>query len=82
MYFNCNICACSGDAGKVSLLSTRYRLQEIKLNVTKEWRAWFEGRQVGGWVEEYEGGLTFARLPSSYFCTTTSSFYLFPFPLF
>jgi len=54
MYFNYNICACSGDTdGKVPLLS-RYGLQEIKLNVRKEWRARFEGRQVGGWVEGYE----------------------------
>jgi len=62
MYFNCNICACSGDTdSKVSLLSTRYNLPEIKLNVTKG-RAWFEGRQVGRWVEVYEGGLTFVTI--------------------
>ena len=61
--FNYNICAYSGDTdGKVPLLSTRYSLQEIKLNVMKGWRAWFEGRQVGGWVEEYEGGLTFVTI--------------------
>jgi len=63
MYFNRNICAGSRDTDdKVPRLSTRYCLQEIKLNVTKEWRVWFEGRQVGGWVEEYEGGLTFATI--------------------
>jgi len=37
-------------------------LEELKLNVTKEWRAWFEGVEVGGCVEEYEGGLTFASV--------------------
>ncbi|QCD86096.1 cathepsin A [Vigna unguiculata] len=53
----------SGDTdGRIPVLSTRYGLRELKLNVTKEWRAWFEGREVGGWVEEYEGGLTFASI--------------------
>jgi len=57
------MCACSGDTdGRIPVLSTRYGLRELKLNVTKEWRAWFEGREVGGWVEEYEGGLTFASI--------------------
>ncbi|XP_052733913.1 serine carboxypeptidase-like 35 [Vigna angularis] len=53
----------SGDSdGRVPWLSTRYSLEELKVNVTREWRAWFEGREVGGWVEEYEGGLTFASI--------------------
>ncbi|WVZ03919.1 hypothetical protein V8G54_024725 [Vigna mungo] len=54
---------CSGENdGRVPFLSTRYGLQELQLNVTKEWRAWFEGREVGGWVEEYVGGLNFATI--------------------
>ncbi|KAK7341307.1 hypothetical protein VNO80_24233 [Phaseolus coccineus] len=53
----------SGDIdGRVPILSTRYSLEELKLNVTNEWRAWFEGKEVAGWVEEYEGGLTFASV--------------------
>ncbi|XP_027909081.1 serine carboxypeptidase-like 35 [Vigna unguiculata] len=53
----------SGDTdGRVPVLSTRYSLEEMKLNVTEGWRAWFSGGQVGGWVEEYDGGLTFASI--------------------
>ena len=57
------ICACSGDTdGRVPLISTRYSLRELNLNVTEKWRVWFEEREVAGWVEEYEGGLTFASV--------------------
>ena len=34
--------------GKVPILSTRYSLKELKLNVTKEWKACFEEVEVGG----------------------------------
>ena len=57
------MCVYSGDTdGRVPVLSTRYSLKEMKLKITKEWRAWFDEGQVGGWVEEYEGGLTFASV--------------------
>jgi len=57
------LCVYSGDTdGRVPVLSTMYSLREMRLNITKEWRAWFDGSQVGGWVEEYEGGLTFASI--------------------
>ncbi|XP_027909699.1 serine carboxypeptidase-like 35 [Vigna unguiculata] len=53
----------SGDTdGRVPLISTRYSLRELNLNVTEKWRVWFEEREVAGWVEEYEGGLTFASV--------------------
>nr|GEW86104.1 serine carboxypeptidase-like 31 [Tanacetum cinerariifolium] len=50
----------SGDTdGRVPVLSTRYSLSSLGLPITKAWRPWYNQKQVGGWVQEYEG-LTFA----------------------
>ncbi|KDP20921.1 hypothetical protein JCGZ_21392 [Jatropha curcas] len=50
----------SGDTdGRVPVLSTRYSIASLGLNVTKAWRPWYHQKQVGGWYQEYEG-LTFA----------------------
>lgn len=37
-------------------------MKELDMKVKREWRAWFNKKQVAGWVEEYEGGLTMATL--------------------
>lgn len=34
----------------------------MELKVEEEWRAWFERRQVAGWVETYQEGLTLATI--------------------
>ncbi|GAV78813.1 Peptidase_S10 domain-containing protein, partial [Cephalotus follicularis] len=53
----------SGDTdGRVPLTSTRYSINKMGLKVKEEWRAWFHERQVAGWVETYEGGLTLATV--------------------
>ncbi|TYI33573.1 hypothetical protein ES332_A04G143700v1 [Gossypium tomentosum] len=53
----------SGDTdGRVPVTSTRYSIKKMGLKVKEEWRAWFHQSQVGGWVEVYEGGLTFATV--------------------
>ncbi|POO03633.1 Serine carboxypeptidase-like [Trema orientale] len=50
----------SGDTdGRVPVLSTRYSLSSLGLNITKAWRPWYHQKQVSGWFQEYEG-LTFA----------------------
>ncbi|XP_071707329.1 serine carboxypeptidase-like 31 [Rutidosis leptorrhynchoides] len=50
----------SGDTdGRVPVLSTRYSLSSLGLPITKAWRPWYNQKQVGGWLQEYEG-LTFA----------------------
>lgn len=50
----------SGDTdGRVPVLSTRYSLSSLNLTITRAWRPWYHQKQVGGWVQEYEG-LTFA----------------------
>ncbi|KAK9049381.1 hypothetical protein SSX86_031649 [Deinandra increscens subsp. villosa] len=50
----------SGDTdGRVPVLSTRYSLSSLGLPITRAWRPWYNQKQVGGWLQEYEG-LTFA----------------------
>ncbi|KAI8567578.1 hypothetical protein RHMOL_Rhmol02G0132900 [Rhododendron molle] len=50
----------SGDTdGRVPVLSTRYSLSSLGLPITRAWRPWYHNKQVGGWLQEYEG-LTFA----------------------
>ncbi|XP_059659358.1 serine carboxypeptidase-like 31 [Cornus florida] len=50
----------SGDTdGRVPVLSTRYSLTSLGLPITRAWRPWYHQKQVGGWLQEYEG-LTFA----------------------
>ncbi|OVA13200.1 Peptidase S10 [Macleaya cordata] len=51
----------SGDTdGRVPVLSTRYSLNALGLPITKAWRPWYTQKEVSGWVQEYEGSLTFA----------------------
>ncbi|KAL8460391.1 hypothetical protein ACS0TY_031287 [Phlomoides rotata] len=50
----------SGDTdGRVPFLSTRYSLSSLELSIKRAWRPWYHQKQVGGWIQEYEG-LTFA----------------------
>lgn len=50
----------SGDTdGRVPVLSTRYSLSSLGLPIKRAWRPWYHEKQVGGWVQEYEG-VTFA----------------------
>ncbi|CAI9097011.1 OLC1v1033293C2 [Oldenlandia corymbosa var. corymbosa] len=51
----------SGDTdGRVPVTSTRYSINAMGLTVKEGWRAWFlDNKQVGGWVESYDQGLTF-----------------------
>ncbi|KAM7525121.1 hypothetical protein LguiA_015023 [Lonicera macranthoides] len=51
---------CNGDTdGRVPVLSTRYSISSLGLPITRAWRPWYHQKQVGGWLQEYEG-LTFA----------------------
>ncbi|KAE9620276.1 hypothetical protein Lal_00019824 [Lupinus albus] len=53
----------SGDTdGRVPVTSTRYSIKKMGLKVKKGWRAWFHKSEVAGWMEEYEGGLTFVTI--------------------
>ncbi|MED6195661.1 Serine carboxypeptidase-like 35 [Stylosanthes scabra] len=54
----------SGDTdGRVPVTSTRYSIKKMGLKIKEEWRAWFSRNgQVGGWSEEYEGGITFVTI--------------------
>ncbi|XP_020521055.1 serine carboxypeptidase-like 31 [Amborella trichopoda] len=50
----------SGDTdGRVPVLSTRYSLNALGIPTLSPWRPWYHGKQVSGWVQEYDG-LTFA----------------------
>ncbi|KAI4328641.1 hypothetical protein L6164_020977 [Bauhinia variegata] len=53
----------SGDTdGRVPVTSTRYSINKMGLKIKEEWRAWFHKHQVAGWIQIYEGGLTFATM--------------------
>ncbi|KAF7848167.1 hypothetical protein BT93_L2234 [Corymbia citriodora subsp. variegata] len=46
----------SGDTdGRIPTMSTRYTLNKLGLNITKNWTPWYKGREVGGWTITYEG---------------------------
>ncbi|KAI6669446.1 hypothetical protein NL676_004331 [Syzygium grande] len=48
--------------GSVPVTSTRYALNKLGLNnIAENWRAWYKGREVGGWTVTYEG-LTFVTV--------------------
>ncbi|KAL9242219.1 hypothetical protein vseg_016240 [Gypsophila vaccaria] len=49
----------SGDTDAViPVTSTRYSIDALKLPTVKNWHAWYDDGQVGGWTQEYKG-LTF-----------------------
>ncbi|XP_031272349.1 serine carboxypeptidase-like 35 [Pistacia vera] len=53
----------SGDTdGRVPVTSTRLSINKMGLKIEEEWRAWFHKKEVAGWVETYEKGLTLATV--------------------
>ncbi|XP_022953332.1 serine carboxypeptidase-like 40 [Cucurbita moschata] len=53
----------SGDIdGRVPITSSKYSIASMKLPVKKSWYPWFVQHEVGGYAEEYEGGLTLATV--------------------
>ncbi|KAJ7559271.1 hypothetical protein O6H91_04G076900 [Diphasiastrum complanatum] len=52
----------SGDVdAMVPVTGTRAWISKLNLNITKKWKPWFLGKQVGGYVTHY-AGLTFATV--------------------
>ncbi|XP_062193852.1 serine carboxypeptidase 1-like [Phragmites australis] len=54
----------SGDFdSKCSLTATRYSVKDLNLTVTKKWRPWYtHDSEVGGYVQQYQGGFTLASV--------------------
>ncbi|KAF3672904.1 Serine carboxypeptidase II-3 [Capsicum annuum] len=53
----------SGDTdGRVPVTSSKRSIQAMNLTVDQPWRYWLNGGEVGGYVETYKGGLTFATV--------------------
>ncbi|KAL6846447.1 hypothetical protein ACP4OV_023895 [Aristida adscensionis] len=44
------------------LHATRYSIHDLDLNVTIPWRPWTVNMEVGGYVQQYTGGFTFASV--------------------
>ncbi|XP_047051665.1 serine carboxypeptidase 1-like [Lolium rigidum] len=55
---------CSGDMDSIcSITATRYSVKDLNLPITKPWRPWYTpDSEVGGYVQQYEGGFTFASV--------------------
>uniref|UniRef100_A0A5B7AEW2 Carboxypeptidase n=1 Tax=Davidia involucrata TaxID=16924 RepID=A0A5B7AEW2_DAVIN len=53
----------SGDTdGRVSVTSTKYSINEMKLLVKTSWHPWLLKGEVGGYTQVYKGDLTFATV--------------------
>ncbi|KAL6655431.1 hypothetical protein ACP70R_006257 [Stipagrostis hirtigluma subsp. patula] len=54
----------SGDFDSIcSLTATRYSVKDLNLTVTSKWRPWYTpDSEVGGYVQQYEGGFTLASV--------------------
>ncbi|TVU09867.1 hypothetical protein EJB05_43364, partial [Eragrostis curvula] len=53
----------SGDFDSVCPLpATRYSIHDLNLHVTTPWRPWTVNMEVGGYVQQYRGGFTFASV--------------------
>lgn len=53
----------SGDIdGRVSVTSTKYSINKMKLPAKTAWHPWFLNKEVGGYTQVYEGDLTFATV--------------------
>jgi len=65
---SCLHCICSGDQDSVIPLTGSRTLvsrlaSRLRLNTTAPYRAWFQGKQVGGWTRVFGGGaLSFATV--------------------
>ncbi|RLN35553.1 serine carboxypeptidase II-3-like [Panicum miliaceum] len=54
----------SGDFDSIcSLTMTRYSVKDLNLAVTRKWRPWYTPNgEVGGYVQQYQGGFTLASV--------------------
>lgn len=53
----------SGDTdGAVPTLGTRKWIRSLGWDVLEHWRSWYVNGQVAGYVEKYDGDLTFATV--------------------
>ncbi|KAL6655432.1 hypothetical protein ACP70R_006258 [Stipagrostis hirtigluma subsp. patula] len=53
----------SGDFDSVCpLTATRYSIHDLGLSVAKPWRPWTVNKEVGGYVQQYTGGLVLASV--------------------
>uniref|UniRef100_A0A8I6Y2P4 carboxypeptidase D n=1 Tax=Hordeum vulgare subsp. vulgare TaxID=112509 RepID=A0A8I6Y2P4_HORVV len=54
----------SGDMDdECPITATRYAVKDLNLTITKLWRPWYTpDNEVGGYVQQYEGGFTFASV--------------------
>ncbi|CAL5081823.1 unnamed protein product [Urochloa decumbens] len=54
----------SGDFDSVcSLTATRFSVNDMNLTITTKWRPWYTpDSEVGGYVQQYQGGFTFASV--------------------
>ncbi|WVZ64550.1 hypothetical protein U9M48_014050 [Paspalum notatum var. saurae] len=53
----------SGDFDSVCPLpATRYSIHDLNLHITTPWRPWTVNMEVGGYVQQYKGGFTFATV--------------------
>ncbi|KAE9598331.1 putative carboxypeptidase D [Lupinus albus] len=48
--------------GVVPVTSTKYSIKKMNLSTETSWYPWFFNGEVGGYVEVYKGGLTFATV--------------------
>nr|CAB3453628.1 unnamed protein product [Digitaria exilis] len=57
----------SGDMDDVCpITATRYSVKDLNLTITKPWRPWYTpDNEVGGYVQQYKGGFTFASVRGS-----------------
>ncbi|KAM3310233.1 hypothetical protein ACQJBY_031114 [Aegilops geniculata] len=53
----------SGDLdSRCPITSTRHAIHDLNLSVTEPWRPWTAGHEIGGYVQQYKGGFTFATV--------------------
>ncbi|OQU89627.1 hypothetical protein SORBI_3002G229300 [Sorghum bicolor] len=54
----------SGDFDSVcSILATRYSVNDLNLTITTKWHPWYTpDSEVGGYIQQYQGGFTFASV--------------------
>eukprot|EP00267_Zea_mays_P034912 XP_008670248.1 serine carboxypeptidase II-3 [Zea mays] len=59
-----NWTGCSGDFDSVcSITATRFSVNDLNLTVTTKWRPWYTpDSEVGGYVQQYKEGFTFASV--------------------
>ncbi|KAL3651659.1 hypothetical protein CASFOL_004661 [Castilleja foliolosa] len=48
--------------GRLPFTSTQLSIKEMKLDIQSQWCPWYLNKEVGGYTQEYKGGLTFATV--------------------